>query len=91
MIDEERRQKIIEEIQDRLGLEEVPAHAMTRRELKKTLGIGDVSLDKALSEVADEGRLNRAWTYRLNINKRPYKVEVFWFDDEISDLHKRRD
>jgi hypothetical protein len=61
---------------------------MTRRELKKMLGIGDVALDRALDEVNAEGRLNKAWTYRRNINGRPYKVEVIWFDDEINDLHK---
>ena len=88
MIDEERRQKIVEEIQDRLGIEEVPAHAMTRKELKKTLGIGDTSLDKAFAEVEAEGRLNRAKTYRPNVSGHPYMVEVFWFDDEENTLHK---
>jgi hypothetical protein len=75
-MDEERRLKIVHEIEDRLGIEEVPAHAMTRRELKKMLGIGDVALDRALDEVNAEGRLNKAWTYKRNINGRPYKVEV---------------
>ncbi len=88
MIDEERRQRIVDEIQDRLGIEEVPAHAMTRRELKKALRIGDISLDKALAEVADEGRLNKAKTYRPNSVGRSYPVEVFWFDDEPNTLHK---
>ncbi len=90
MIDEERRQKIVDEIQDRLGIEEVPAHAMTRKELKKALGIGDISLDKALAEVDAEGRLNKATTYRPNVRGRSYPVEVFWFDDEENTLHSAK-
>ena len=87
-MDEERRQKIMNEIQDRLGIEEVPTHAMTRKELKKALGIGDISLDKAFDEVDAEGRLNKAKTYRPNISGHHYLVEVFWFDDEENTLHK---
>lgn len=91
MMDEKRRQKIIDELQDRIGLEEVPGYAMTRKELKKALGIGDVSLDNALAEVEAEGRLNKAKTYRSNIAGHPYLVEVFWFDDEKNTLHSQSD
>ena len=87
MMDEDRRQKIIDEIQGRLGIEDVPAHAMTRKELKKVLGIGDVSLDNAFAEIDAEGRLNSAKTYRENIANHRYLVEVFWFDDEPNTLH----
>ena len=88
MIDEDRRQKIIDEIQNRLGIEEVPAHAMSKKELRKSMGIGEHALDVALKEIEREGRLNSAKTYRLNVTGNKYLVEVFWFDDEPNTLHK---
>lgn len=89
MIDEERRQKIIDEIQDRIGIEDgVPAHAMSKAELRKSLGIGEHALRKALGDIEREGRLNSAKTYRRKISGHKYLVEVFWFDDEPNTLHK---
>ncbi len=88
MTDEERRQKIIDELQDRIGLEDVPSHAMSKRELRESLGIGEHALSVALKEIEQEGRLNSAKTYKINSEDNKYLVEVYWFDDEENSLHK---
>jgi predicted transcriptional regulator len=77
-----RRQKILEELEDYLELDDAPADALTRTELCEMLGIGKARLNNALEDLDKEGKLFKSRIRRRNKLGNYYWTTVYWFGDD---------
>ncbi len=85
MMDDKRRSRIIEEIENLIDFDEAPAHALTKTELKEITGLGKDKLNSVLEEMGNKVQSCR--TMRLNKNGHKYPVRVYWFEDEENTLY----
>ncbi len=86
MIDDERRHRIIEEIEKIVGVEEAPADALTLIEMSQKLNIGRRRLKNILAEMGNQ--VNSAKVRKINTRGYHYWTKVYWFEDEENSLHR---
>ncbi len=86
MIEDDRRYRIIEEIEKVIGVEEAPADALTLEELCQKLNIGRRRLKIIIKEMGNQ--VNVAKIQRINTRGNHYWATVYWFEDEENTLHK---
>jgi tRNA A22 N-methylase len=86
MMDDKRRARIIQEIENLIDFDDAPAHALTRKELMEITGLGKTKLESILKEMGNKVQSCRS--IRLNKNGHKYPVRVYWFEDEENTLHR---